>query len=129
LADFRGIPHDQILSVWPGVVHWIEAACDTNGKYHQNDILTALLNRDMQLWTYGTDAVCVTEIIQYPRKKYARILIGTGRGRANWQHCRETIETWAKAQGCHGIESLARNGWKRIFKDYSQTHLLLEKIL
>jgi hypothetical protein len=73
-------------------------------------------------------AVCVTEVINYPRKKYARVMILTGKERKKWMDLyRESIEKWAIGIGCDGVESLARKGWEREFKDYDATHVLLEK--
>lgn len=103
------------------------------GKMIPEDLFNYLENREMQLWIYrdphGVAAVCVTEIVSYPRKKYCRIFIGTGRNRRDWQHHRKSIEEWAKAQKCDGMESFARKGWAEIFNDYKNTHIILEKEL
>ena len=132
---FTGIPHTELDSVWQEVLPWIESACRrTNGRYLASDIYRSLQLRETQLWAYrngGIEAVCVTEIIKYPRKKYCRILIGTGRNRQNWQHHVLDIEQWAWAQECDGMESFARIGWWRAFyrtlTGWKFTHEYIEK--
>ncbi len=86
----------------------------------------------MQLWAAvdgkNIEAVCVTEIIRYPRKRFANVLILTGRNRERWQGLyQSSIEAWAKAESCDGVESLARLGWQRVFPDYRASHVKLEK--
>jgi hypothetical protein len=130
--NFTGVPAEWLESIWPQAEPWIAKACVRNGnKVSSDDIKRFLLNRDMQLWITSKkgeiEAVALTEILTYPKKKYCRLLIGTGRNRQNWQNHITIIEDWAKAQGCDGMESLARNGWERVLKGYSKTHIFLEK--
>ena len=131
---FTGIPADRIDHFWPDMLPWIADACDRcRGRYTPDDILQAIKDRDMQAWGYfgeSLEAVGVTEIVVYPRKKYCRILIGAGRDRKNWQHHIPDIERWARAQGCDGMETAARIGWWRAFYrsiDWERTHESLEK--
>jgi len=129
---FTGIPHTDIDAVWDEVLPWVELACKRmRGRMYPEDIKKFLNDRAMQLWTFrdvhGVAAICVTEIINYPQKKYCRIFIGSGRNRKDWQNHRKTIENWAQSEGCDGVESMARMGWGKIFDDYKQTHIVLEK--
>jgi hypothetical protein len=74
-------------------------------------------------------AVCTTEIINYAQMKVCRICILTGRDFRSWTKYCKDIENWAKKEGCKRIESLARKGWAKIFKDYTMSHIFLEKEL
>lgn len=132
---FIGIPYTEIDLVWEGVLPWIEIACRaSNGRYLPEDIYQAILRRDMQLWVWknnGIEACCVTEIVNYPQKKYAQIRIGCGRNRKDWQQCVLILEEWAKSNQCDGIESIAREGWWRAFYRFlggwENTHIFIEK--
>ncbi len=130
---FTGIPHTEVESVWGEIVGLIVKACEScNGRYLATDVKKLLKDRKWQLWVYresDIQAICVTEILLYPRKKYCRIVMGIGRDRTAWQDHRKTIEEWARSQGCDGIESIARIGWKRIFTDWQHTHEYLERTL
>lgn len=128
---FTGILHTEIESVWPEVRPFIASACERmSGRMDEEDVKRFLLSGDMQLWVNRKEeitAVCVTEVINYPKKKACRIFIGTGKNRRDWQNYRWVIEEWARSQGCDGMESFARKGWARIFTDYKSTHIILEK--
>lgn len=132
MADLIGVPAPQVLEVWSEVRPWVVQALKRGyGRYLDSDILEAILSRNMQLWIAregdGLLAVCVTEIIRYPRKSFARVMIGTGRERQKWQDFVSIIEDWAKAQGCAGLEMQARCGWERIHTGYKKSHVFLEK--
>ena len=96
----------------------------------------ALQSRAMQLWLMrGGQGVAVrgalvTEIANYPRKKTAILrLFAADEGlRAAWRPLLAVVETWARAQGCDGIEVFGRPGWTRIL-DYELTQVVLRKEL
>lgn len=123
-------PHN-LVSVWAEVTPWLERALKRNTRYDVDDVKGLIFNGSFQLWLAvdsEIQAVCVTELLQYPQEKWARVLILTGRKRGAWQGIyKDTIEKWAKAEKCTGVESFARKGWARVFKDYSLTHVMLEK--
>jgi hypothetical protein len=112
----------------------ISRAClSTNGRFASDDVKKWLDEGSWQLWVAEKDgaicALCTTEILIYPRLKVCRVNMVTGKGRKLWQEFNVKIEYWAKEQGCQIIESLARKGWARIYKDYQQSHVFLEKKL
>lgn len=118
--------------IWPIVKPLIEKACKrNNGRYQVEDVKKWLDEGDWQLWAaienQQVKAICLTEIVIYPGAKVCRINIGTGIEREKWQDFRVLIEYWAKEMGCNKMESIARKGWSKIFKDYQQTHIFLEK--
>lgn len=117
---FTGILHTDIDSVWQEALPWVEMACAaSSGRYIADDFRDLLKKRAMQLWVWRDEteisACCITSIANYPRKKYAQILIGTGRNRNDWQNCVSVLEAWAESNGCDGIESIMREGWWRAF--------------
>ncbi|MEB2554045.1 hypothetical protein [Burkholderia cenocepacia] len=129
-----GIPSTAIEAVWGEVRPWIAAACKrSRGKFDEEDIKRALLDRDDQLWIWKTDtafAVGITRIIHYPKQKVCTIRIVTGRNRREWEaQCISQIETWAKSEGCHAMELQARPGWEKALPEYAKTHVYLEKAL
>lgn len=131
-----GIQPAEINAVWEDVRALIEDACLTNrGKYDAEDIRAGLLSGDDQLWIWRTPtafAVGVTRISNYPKQRICAIRIVTGSNAAEWQQeTLETIERWARAQGCHAMELCARPGWERRLRDrgYDKTHVYLEKAL
>ena len=97
-------------------------------------MLRLLLAGRMQLWAVvgeAIEAIVLTEIAEYPRRRLCRVLAAAGAGRARWLHLLGTIEEWARAQGCTAIEPVARPGWERALAPlgYRKTHVILEKEL
>lgn len=130
--NWSGIPATEIDRVWPEVFSLLAAACKTsNGRMTTQVLHQDLKDGAMQLWLAhneaGISACFVTQIIDYPAAKYCKIVIGTGKTRHRWQHHVKVVEAWAKEQGCTGMESIARAGWQRVFKDWKRTHVFLEK--
>lgn len=97
------------------------------------DVIGHLYKREWQLWVTGIgrqiDACAVTEIVLYKRKKVCNIRICTGQNRQHWQSLMPFLESWAIAQGCTKMESIARKGWAKILKDWETTHIFIEKEL
>lgn len=121
-------------NIWPLVKPMIEKACQrNNGRYDADNVKEWLDKGAWQLWIAKDGekikALCLTEIAIYPKMKVLRVNMVTGYDRQEWQHAKNLIEYWGKEMGCQKIESIARKGWGRIFKDYQQTHIFIEKEL
>ena len=128
---FTGIPHSEIDAVWPVIAPWIGEAClRAKGRYDAEDVRQWLLKRDWQLWVFYDPeiiACCCTEIVDYPQKRYCRVAMAAGAGLHKWARHMQTIESWAISKGCHGMELGGRLGWKRIFPEWENNNLFLEK--
>lgn len=113
----------------------LRRACErSDGRYAIGDVFAALLRRDMQLWIAvdeasedPVEAVCITEMIAYPREKRCGVVFCAGRNPGRWLHHLESIEGWARAQGCAAVELQGRPGWERLLKGWDKTHVLLRK--
>lgn len=131
-----GIQRDEINVVWPEVRPWLEQACATSrGKFDAEDIRAGLLAGEDQLWIWKTPtafAVGITRIANYPKKSVCTLRIVTGKNMDEWAvPCIQTIERWAKANGCADMELQARPGWERLLSrlGYEKTHVYLERLL
>lgn len=131
-----GVVSAEVPKYWPRVCGWVAKACErSRGRYHPTDVYKAVLAREWQLWVglqEGKVVACgVTEIIRYPGKKYARIIMGGGAEPRRWKPLVDGIEAWAAEMGCNGVESSARSGWWRLLyrglRGWKNTHCFLEK--
>ena len=134
MDSWAGIPKEHLGEYWPHVFEMIAGACGrSGGRMTPELIFNDLKSGNMQLWVAHSNKVItacfVTQIIEYPFGSRCKLIIGAGNGRHQWQHHVKVLEAWAKAKGCRGMESIARKGWARIFKDWKQTHVFLEKEL
>jgi hypothetical protein len=114
----RGIPSLEASAWWPRVSRLVADALAHGGEcYSLDDILSAIKQRDMQLWVVHEDdelkAVCVTEIRQWPQAKILTAIIVAGHDMQNWVHALDdTLTRYAVAHGCKAIEAHGRKGWR-----------------
>jgi hypothetical protein len=114
----RGILSSEACDWWPRVSQWVADALAHGGEcYSLEDILTAIQQRDMQLWVVHENdelkAVCVTEIRQWPQAKILTAIIVAGNDMPHWVCALDdTLTRYAVAQGCKAIEAHGRKGWK-----------------
>jgi len=123
----------DLHSAWKVALPWIKSALDRGGRFDPEDIEARVLCGTMQLWIAreGSEvkAVGVTEILYYPHIRVLSIVILTGEDRDMWLHHVSALEDYGRQHKCQRIESWARPGWKKILRDWSHTHSLLEKAL
>lgn len=133
---WHGIKGSGIDAIWPVVWACLEkAVARTGGRHDEASVLDGIRNGDMQLWMAGplgnTEKLAVTtEIVQYPRQKWARILFVGGEGLPMAFGFLGTIEAWAKAQGCVGVEGIGRPEWSRLLQrnGYDEAGRLYQRI-
>lgn len=116
-----GILEDQLGMVWKDCAPLLERALGEGETMEQ--VLAALFSKRAQLWVGGDDSgikvACVTEIVRRGGKLYCNIWLTGGSGINNWFYFLETIEAWAKEQGCDAmLIDRGRRGWPRLLKDY-----------
>lgn len=128
------VPVEHVAAVLPHVIGRLGAICDRSGeRYTVASLVQLIMGGEFQLWIIGDDqvrAVVLTELFFAPSgKKVASIRAATGDAAEGWMHLIAELEQWAKAEGCHVIEAVARKGWARRLTDYKMTHVILEKEL
>ena len=115
----------NIPYIWPEVKPLIDKALvHSIGEMISEDVLYLLLEGTEHL-CIGVDedknilSALVGEIIQYPRKKVLRIITWSTKSGYDydpWMVLFDTIEDFAKQNGCSGIEAWARKGLARKLK-------------
>lgn len=125
-----GIGDEYLGVVWLKVKPLLEKALGEGETIE--DVLTRLFLKTAQLWI-GADeteihVACVTEIISKGGTKYCNVWLTGGKGVNNWVYYLDTIEEWAKSQGCDAmLIEKARPGWKRILPAYKTKTIQLVK--
>ena len=131
---FVGIPRQQIPDLWREIERYVCRALERGrGEYLPSDVFDALVRDRMQLWLavhdVNTDGILVTEIAHYPEYKTCVLRLAAGIDAPEWFPALKTVEEWARNMGCRAMEVYGRAGWKRIMKDYEQTHVVMRKTL
>lgn len=138
-VKWAGIRVPQVNEMWHIVLPFIKRALERgHGEYEAEDIYFAIIKGEMQLWAvYGAEisrlsAICVTEVIQFPKKKMASVVLISGEGIHDWMHLLpEVIEEWAREKGCEEIRVNGRAGWLKALAvyGYSKRYITVGKKL
>lgn len=117
------VPTEYIDRVWPTVEPYVAKALKyASGKYEPEDVRALVVEYGYPLWIAfnddGIKGAVVTRFIQYPRKKYLFLEFCGGQDGFSWKApMLEVLRSWAKDNGCDGIEGAGRDAWQRVFKD------------
>lgn len=126
------VPPRLVDSLWPVVRRWIEDAyahhdCDETVE----DAERKLRMGEAFLWLVMDGrlpiACATTELQQASTKKICVITAAGGTRAAEWTHLISAVEDYAKAEHCEVVRMSGRPGWKRVFKDYREPWVTLEK--
>ena len=104
---------DRIPGIWGEIRALILKGLEyTYGDWEERDVLLALLAGQMQLWRCA-EAVCITRILNYPRKSWCEFFIVAGVNREKWLSYEAVILQWARERGCVGGRQHGRKGWEK----------------
>lgn len=95
-----------------------------------NDVFRLVDQGKWTLWAKPGKGIVCTEFCQYPKYKSLLIrLLGSDGLPSDWLNDLQTIEEWAKANGCKSVEAFGRFGWLRRMPGYGMTHAIARKEL
>jgi hypothetical protein len=111
-------PLDEIVDHWPQIEMHLRRATSRNGCYEPIDLLRMAFAGQVGIWLCegrtGIDAVFVTWIKDYPRRRVLEIVAGGGGNMKDWiETLKTTLDRHARECGCSHIASVARPGWLR----------------
>lgn len=117
------VPAEYVDTCWSKVEGFIDKAAKyTYGRYTASNIYDMVKEGDYQLWVaFEGDvfkAAVVTNIMVYPQKKMLGMQFCGGEDINSWiKPMIALLKKFAKDVGCEGLESTARPGWAKIFKN------------
>jgi hypothetical protein len=98
------------------VKEWIEGALEySHGTHDFADIVKAIKEQKMQIWI-NDDAVAVTEIIDYPKKRMLHVFLAGG-SMQGVRSLEDSAVKWAKDIGCSAFTLTGRKGWEKALKN------------
>jgi hypothetical protein len=125
------IPHSHVKDIWPRVEGYLDKAMRRNDLGSIVDVRTDVLAGDALLWiTWDGEkipAALVTKIIK-PHTTKACILVACG-GKGNWPVLIESIEDYARIEGCAVTRIYGPRAWLRVLKNYKATRFIMESEL
>ena len=117
------VPAEYVDQVWPTVEPYVAKALKyASGKYEPDDVRNLVIEYGYPLWIAfnddGIKGAVITRFMQYPRKKYLFLEFCGGQDGFSWKApMLEVLRSWAKDNGCDGIEGAGRDAWQKVFKD------------
>jgi hypothetical protein len=117
-------PIERLDEYWPYIEDFMAGAARfTYGRYEAEDIYDLLAGGDHELWvTYEDDetiiGATVTAVYNYPKTRTLSMVFCGGVRFAEWKDIIiPMLREYAKMAGCDRLESNARKGWAKIFKN------------
>ena len=114
---------EEVAKLWVEIEpHITKALKYSSGELSSFDLFKQAINSKIQVWITlqdNTSIVCVTttEIVVHPTsKKELHILTLGGEKISRFLDQHETLETFARNQGCNSIKTESRRGFDRLTK-------------
>lgn len=116
------IENGDLDRFWPGVSGMLDKIPHTLGHMTKEEIEFGVFNGTFQLWGVGPQPnaifILMTAISHYPSERILVVMWGAGTFRKSMIPVLDaTLTSYAKIQGCGGIEIHGRRGWMRVFAD------------
>jgi hypothetical protein len=133
-ADLSMIPGDYIDGIWPSVEPLLLRSYRKRDQNIPQTLRDDLRRGDRQLWVISRGDVTilaagVTSIFAM-RSGFALKIEHLGGGsRQQWQHLLRELEAFARSRSCKKLMWEGRDGWKRLFPDYTVSAVVMEKRL
>lgn len=135
--DIMPVPADLVPAIWPSVLPLIERGVEASrGDRLAPDYFDICASGAAQLWLIGKDgavtAICIAEMVQYPRRRVALVDLIAGDGLSEWLPLLDaTVGAWGRARGASAIQTGGRPGWSRVTKQigYRTIGIVIEKDL
>ena len=113
--------------VWFRVRGLIAAALERGtGETTIEEVEEALASGLMLLWLGVDDIEIVSAGITQLSDNVCTLVAYGGRRE---DHLLQTIENYARDEGCKKLRVIGREGWRRVLKDYRLSHIVLEKAI
>ncbi len=132
LVEAVCVPPDQVEKVWPSVKSMIDAAYAA-GDEILPDLSEEFRSGAMLLWLAWDGekipAAATTRLIKARSGLVCKIIACGGEGLQRWKSLHQSIENYAKAEGCSSLLIIGREGWSAVFPEYQNVGAVMRKQL
>lgn len=132
-----GIQREELNYVWADVKDYLQQALDkAAGEYDLVDVWRLLDDRKAQLWVLYEEpdvilGACVTEIVEYPRKKVVNLWLAAGTAMDIWFEHMSFLEAWARRNNAQSVRWMGRKGFEKLSAPhgFKTKYIVIEKEL
>ncbi len=109
---------EVLVERWNEIAPMIARATSRTGCYEPIDLLMMAARGEMGIWLCMRgaiiDAVLVSQVINYPRRRVLEMVAAGGGNMAGWRDIAvRTLDQHARALGCAHVACIGRPGWAR----------------
>jgi hypothetical protein len=132
------VPVEALGYFWPVVGPLLQKAIDEmSGELDLDDVYSRVQSTHMQLLiAVDADRVLaafVTEVVNYPKRKALRLVLGGGSASRRWRvQLRDILHAGARAVGASMLELYGRKGWMKILSVFPKVtvkyYVLMEDV-
>ena len=123
------VPPEHIAAAWAVGGKDIERAC-AYGNVDVPELVAKIGSFEWQFWIIWSETdyagAIVTAIEVWPDHKALRIIAAGGDGKTR-EMAQETLEAFARAEGCKHLIMWGRKGWQRRLKDWRVSRVEMTK--
>lgn len=126
--NIRGVPAHLVDHFWKLAEPYVKRALDhTTGELAPADLKRFCQEKLVQLWLVSEGERIIgcftTEIVNYPRKRHARIITLGGSRLKEWALQMDIIVCgWARENGCDAVEGFVRKGFVPLLTSFGGKH-------
>lgn len=124
---------EKIDEIWPRVSYYIQDSLKRGSGEDTLETLHQKLKNGLALLWIAFDGeihgAATTELITIAGRKTCVISACGGKDIALWGHGIGDLEAFAKDEKCSAVRIVGRPGWKKLFGDYKEPWICLEKEL
>lgn len=116
----------RVGEFWPFAAPMIRAAIERTNLSAFEDIEREVLGGEQLLWLAWSDRIEAAATTHLSHG-ICTLTACSGHHRQRWLPLFETIEKYAKDEGCSAMRIFGRRGWERVLDGYRVEHVILEK--
>jgi hypothetical protein len=127
-ASANCVDPKQVHLIWYEVAHWIKRAMERGDLGRFDAVQDDVLNGRALLWLVYDGQIIGAAVTQigFTERTKACVIVACG-GKGEWPHLIETIEKYARAEGCDAVRIFGRTGWARKLPTYRAAKIVLER--
>lgn len=133
-VDLVEVDPARVAEFWPIAEPWLKAAYD---RGHSDDSLEDVRNMVFAgralLWLVHEDfkvlGAVVTQVSNTTNRRLCTVLAFGGTGFREWTHLLAKIEDYGRTMRCDAMRIYGRPGFARVYPEYKQPWIALERSL